>query len=476
MDEEASNVLVVYGTAARELVAELERAGEAVSPPAHAAADATWHVWTKYYSADVALRVLHTDADADELSADALAAAGVAGALVLAFSHDETDGAEGPGSRARAAWLRALRASADSGAAGLDDDDGGGGGRCAVETVVCAAVWTGVQPMPAPSADLTAWCLDASAELVTFACDAPPPAAVGALAAAAGVESEGVARLAEVLQCHMWASMRMPPGPPPVRRHVTAGARELIGSEDPAYCDDGGGRAAGADADGDALAELARLRAASRRPRVQRALEALAAQIAADAFAVAVAAAAAAAQGEGDAASAEGEAERARASAADASPLPPQPAVPSAVRPSDAAEAVADAVDVPPVGVEGSAAPSASASLSPPPPPAAAASGPDAAAAAAASDDEGETERRLRALMQGAGGPGFPDSGDDDAADERDTNAGLEKLMAEMRTLRDHGGSLEHDARRARAAQLALEAAALCGFDTLGDDEEEDSD
>lgn len=435
------NVLVLAGSAADQLVAALAHVACAFSPAADGAGWPTWQLWTKYYSADVALHSLA--APAPDAGAELLPSGC---ALVLAFDLSAaSSGAGGPSQPARAAWARLLDEREQSGEP--------------VETRVCV----GFAPQcegagaeaEAEAARLSDWALEVGAEYVRLVeGERPQPQAR---------ERLGAARVVEILECHPWPRMRTPPLPPaggrgqggappapagPESSDHTSHARGNAGTLGDGGETDGAsarpgdallGPAGGGSDDDAAAAELAALSARAARPRVRAALKlalnaarAECAQLAAHGPAGSGAAADAAEYGR-----LEGLASRPRTLEAL-----------RALRAGAEAEAAAFA-----------AAPAAAAAST-------GARGPAPPAASSVADAEArEADARVQQLMASAGlGEPREEAGTDDGDDEEGGGAGLEKLMAQMARLRDHGGRMDSADRRERAAELALEAARLCGF------------
>ncbi|KAG8461350.1 hypothetical protein KFE25_010537 [Diacronema lutheri] len=464
-EDGAPNVLLVAGTAAEQLASELERTGGAFSPPGDGARDTIWHVWTKYYSADVHVRVLPAR---EPHEADALLRA--RGALMLAFDVcAPCDAADGPSARARAEWARLL-----------SEREARGEG---VETIVCV----GFEPTSAADGEaraarrasaaaemarLSAWSLGVGAESV--------PLVQGEPVHMRAREKCGVARIAEIVECHAWAETHTPQRPPPAQwRCSPAGAPRAAAAPEPpsepaldfsdAACyqlhasgtlgecaggDDGRGAHLPADAAADAAAsaaagEFSALRDLATRPRVRAAL----AQARA-AFLPSVV-------------------ERASAEAA-AAELRALHAAATRPRTRDALFVLLAQVEA---GAKASAEAMADAGVGTH---AGRAGGRDPEARAVqqvigrhdASDvDEREAEARLQQLMAsartqrgGAGGDDDDGDGDGNGDGDGDGDSGLERLMGRMAQLRQHGHGLDSAARRERAAELALEAARLCGF------------
>jgi len=88
-----------------------------------------------------------------------------------------------------------------------------------------------------------------------------------------------------------------------------------------------------------------------------------------------------------------------------------------------------------------------------------------------------EAEARLAQLMRSAGMSADAKEAEEmlsGGGDGGDAVQSVEQLMARMTGLRDHGSGLDDATRRARAANLALEAARLCGFEEGDGDSSED--
>lgn len=489
--EDGPNVLVVAGTAAGKLVTELERNGGVFTPAVAGASGPTWHIWTKYYSADVELHVPALDAVLSPSTGAELLPAGCA--LVLAFDLSASSAdSGGPSAQSRAEWQAVLDK--------LDEH-----GAC-VETRVCV----GFEPKPqaeeradtltgdadarrktaadvqAEAARLAEWSLAISAEFVHVV--------EGEEAQPSARERVGVSRVCEIVECHSWAHMHTPPLPPrgsqgqsapplamaaPEMSDHLSHAHGALGTLECAAAAEHGTGSSGSAAearavdtpsiDDAAASELAALRAQATRPRVRAALDALHATFAqSSALAANGALPAPAAAASAPAATTEQPAAAAATAAADAAEL--RRLNSSARRPRTHAalrallvEAEAEAAQLTraaggavaePAGPRGSAAP---ASRAPPLPRCAAAAGDD--------DDEREAAARVQQLMASAGldGPHAALDGGEEA-DGDGSSAGLEKLMAQMAHIRDHGHGMDDADRRKRAAELAMEAARLCGF------------